>query len=182
MWQELWENRGRRFLMLGIAQEARGPERVREIAAQYRIDFPVLVDRESVLARELGFGVVPSGFLVEDGAIRYSHTDEFDVGDPRVRRNVIRFLDGKPVISAATNEPASRAALELFASGVRFYEQGDPAAAVSIWRRALEIDPANFLVRSQIWVVEHPAHFYPVVDRAWQERQLMKEGYDQPLP
>jgi hypothetical protein len=31
-------------------------------------------------------------------------------------------------------------------------------------------------------VLEHPEHFYPLVDRAWQELQLLREGYDKPLP
>jgi hypothetical protein len=54
--------------------------------------------------------------------------------------------------------------------------------ALATWREALSADPDNFLVRSQIWVAEHPERFYPAVDRAWQELQLVKEGYDKPLP
>lgn len=37
-------------------------------------------------------------------------------------------------------------------------------------------------VRSQIRAVEHPERFYPAVDRDWQQLQLLKEGYDKPLP
>lgn len=73
-------------------------------------------------------------------------------------------------------------ALELFAEGVEVFAEGQVSAALAIWRRALAIDPANFVIRSQIWCVEHPEHFYPVVDRRWQEQQLLKEGYDKPLP
>jgi hypothetical protein len=38
------------------------------------------------------------------------------------------------------------------------------------------------VIRSQIWVAEHPKRFYPVVDRNWQEPRLLEEGYDKPLP
>jgi hypothetical protein len=60
--------------------------------------------------------------------------------------------------------------------------QGLRDEAILTWRRALAIDPENFVIRSQIWVVEHPERFDPVVDCDWQEQQLLAEGYDKPLP
>jgi hypothetical protein len=54
--------------------------------------------------------------------------------------------------------------------------------ALATWRRALTIDPDNFLIRSQIWATENPERFWPAVDRKWQEEQLLREGYDKPLP
>jgi hypothetical protein len=74
------------------------------------------------------------------------------------------------------------AALDRFAAGVAAHADGDDAEALRLWREALEIDPENFLVRSQIWALEHPERFWPVVDREWQEQQLMREGYEGPLP
>jgi hypothetical protein len=54
--------------------------------------------------------------------------------------------------------------------------------ALEMWRRALALDPDNFLIRSQIWAAEKPERFWPVVDREWQQAQLLREGYDKPLP
>ena len=73
-------------------------------------------------------------------------------------------------------------ALEIFAEGVGSLAGGDTTAALKTWRRALALDPDNFLIRSQIWSVENPERFWPSVDRAWQEAQLVREGYDKPLP
>ena len=168
--------------MLGIAQEAQGPERVRAAVHDRGVEFPVLVDRHGTIARGLGFGVVPSGFFVDDAMVRYAHRDTFDIGDPRVRHNLVRFLEGEAVPRSPAGRGANPDALALFASGVDLHQRGDIVGALKSWRAALEIDPDNFLIRSQVWVVEHPEHFYPTVDRAWQERQLMREGYDQPLP
>lgn len=168
--------------MLGVAQEAQGAERVRLAVHERGVEFPVLVDTRGVLARELGFGVVPTGFFVEDGIVRYAHADDFDIGDPRVRRSLVSFLEGHPVPSPPSGQAASPEALAVFASGVDLHAHGDVDGALERWRAALELDPDNFLIRSQVWVVEHPEHFYPAVDRDWQERQLLREGYDQPLP
>jgi hypothetical protein len=108
--------------------------------------------------------------------------DDFDVADPRVRWNLRRFLAGEETRSPAGAERMDPAALERFAEGAGLYDAGRRDEALAVWRTALALDPDNFLVRSQIWAVEHPEHFYPAVDREWQELQLLKEGYDKPLP
>jgi len=143
----------------------------------------VLIDRASTLGEALGFRVVPSGFFVDaDGHVRYRHLDDFDVADPRVAWNLERFLAGEPTESPASGAAMNAGALERFARGVSLHSAGRRHEAIQLWRSALELDPDNFIIRSQIWVAEHPERFYPAVDREWQELQLVKEGYDKPLP
>jgi tetratricopeptide (TPR) repeat protein len=147
------------------------------------VRFPVLVDRASVLGRLLGFRIVPSGFFVDaEGVIRYRHVDDFDVADPRVRWNLESFLAGNPTEPPGEDGRMDSAALERFAEGAELYSAGREDEAIAVWRAALELDPDNFVIRSQIWAAEHPEHFWPAVDREWQEFQLLKEGYDKPLP
>lgn len=183
MWQRVWEERGRRFRMLAVAQDAQGEDRVRPVVEAAGVTFPVLVDRTSVLAQALGFRIVPTGVFVDaDGTIRYRHLSDFDIADPRVRWNLERFLAGEETEPAGDEERMDAAALDRFAEGVELYAEGRTEEAVALWREALALDPDNFVIRSQIWAVEHPEHFYPAVDRGWQEMQLLKEGYDKPLP
>jgi hypothetical protein len=183
VWQRTWEERGKSFQMIAVAQDVQGEERVRPIVEERDVSFPVLVDRASALGRELGFRIVPSGFLVDvEGVIRYRHVDDFDVADPRVRWNLECFLAGEAIEPPENDVRMDAAALERFADGVELYAVGREEEAVAVWRAALELDPDNFVIRSQIWAVEHPEHFWPAVDREWQELQLVKEGYDGPLP
>jgi hypothetical protein len=169
--------------MVAVAQDVKGEAVVRPIVEERRVTFPVLLDRASTLGRELGFRIVPSGFFVDAGGrVRYRHVSDFDLGDPRVRWNLERFLAGEETEAPAEAERMEPAALERFADGVDLYARGDEEGALAVWREALEVDPDNFVIRSQIWAVEHPEHFYPAVDRDWQELQLVKEGYDKPLP
>ena len=147
------------------------------------VSFPVLIDSVSTLGEALGFRVVPSGFFVDaDGLVRYRHLDDFGVADPRVRWNLDRFRADEPTESPDSGVVMKTEALELFAAGVSLHSAGRPDEAIRRWRSALELDPDNFIIRSQIWVAEHPERFYPTVDREWQELQLLKEGYDKPLP
>lgn len=53
---------------------------------------------------------------------------------------------------------------------------GDKVEAAKILRKALARDPENWLIRKQIWAVEHPERFYKgAVDFAWQRQQLRRE-------
>jgi hypothetical protein len=183
VWQRTWEETGKAFQMIAVAQDAQGEERVRPIVEERDVSFPVLVDRASALGRKLSFRIVPSGFFVDaQGVIRYRHVDDFDVADPRVRWNLERFLAGEATEPPGNETRMDAAALERFGEGVELYAEGREEEAVTVWRAALELDPDNFVIRSQIWAVEHPEHFWPAVDREWQELQLVKEGYDKPLP
>jgi hypothetical protein len=169
--------------MLAVAQDVQGLERVRPVVAESGATFPVLLDRAGELGRRLGFRIVPAGFFADaEGILRYRHANDFDVGDPRVRWNLERFLTGEKTEPPVEEERMGPEALELFAQGVGLYSAGRVTEAVPVWREALTLDPDNFVIRSQIWAVEHPERFYPAVDRAWQELQLVKEGYDKPLP
>jgi len=183
VWQRYWEQRRDDFLLLGVAQDVIGEETVRPVVQERGVTFPVLLDRDSSLGRLLGFRIVPTGFFVDAGGIlRYRHNNDFDVTDPRDQQNLQRFLAGEAVESVSEEERMVPGALELFAKGVELWSEGHRDDALVTWRRALVIDPENFVIRSQIWAVEHPEHFYPVVDRNWQEQQLLREGYDKPLP
>ncbi len=70
---------------------------------------------------------------------------------------------------ALRQDPASVAA--LFGVGVALLHQGHKAEAVVSWRAALKRAPDNYVIRKQIWVVEHPEKFYPAIDWDWQRRQ-----------
>jgi len=169
--------------MLAVAQDVQGLERVRPVVAESGATFPVLLDRASELGRRLGFRIVPAGFFADaEGVLRYRHANDFDIGDPRVGWNLERFLAGEETEPPDEDEHMSPEALDLFAQGVGLYSAGRVSDAVVVWREALMLDPDNFVIRSQIWAVEHPERFYPAVDRSWQELQLAKEGYDKPLP
>ena len=87
---------------------------------------------------------------------------------------------GRPVDA----EAAFRRSVELnsrdwsahFALGTALFQQQDIAQALTSWRAALALDPANFTIRKQIWMVERPERFYPTIDFDWQKEQLEREG------
>lgn len=54
---------------------------------------------------------------------------------------------------------------------------GDKVAAAQSLRKARAVDPGNWLIRKQIWALEHPEHFYEgAVDFQWQRAQMRREA------
>ena len=174
------------FNMIGVAQDAQGEARVRPVVDTAKTTFPILIDRASAVAGFFGFQITPSGVFLDSAAnIAYVHgsaLDQFDVADPRVRLNIDLLLAGSRPKPIDDDARVSSQALEVFGEGSALFAAGETIRALETWRRALELDPDNFLIRSQIWAVENPERFWPAVDREWQKAQLLREGYDKPLP
>ena len=62
-----------------------------------------------------------------------------------------------------------------FGLGTALHELGQTSAALDAWRRALRLEPENFIIRKQIWRVEYPEKFYPTIDYEWQQVKLAQE-------
>lgn len=64
-----------------------------------------------------------------------------------------------------------------FKLGILLLDIGKKSEAIIEWRKALALDPKNWIIHKQIWAVEHPDKFYRGnVDYGWQKRQLETEN------
>ena len=83
--------------------------------------------------------------------------------------------DMKP--SKKSQNPQIIEANARFQLGLTLLEIGKKAEAMAEWRKALTLDPKNWIIHKQIWAVEHPDKFYDGnVDYGWQKAQLETEG------
>jgi tetratricopeptide (TPR) repeat protein len=62
-----------------------------------------------------------------------------------------------------------------FGRGAALARLGRNDDAVVAWKRALALDPANFVVRKQIWAHRHPEKFWPTIDLGWQQAEMARE-------
>ena len=78
-----------------------------------------------------------------------------------------------------SNEPGTRIVNEAsarFQLGLVLLEAGKKQEAMAEWRKALSLDPQNWIIHKQIWAVEHPDKFYEGdVNYGWQKAQLEAE-------
>jgi hypothetical protein len=159
--------------------DVQGVERVRTVVDPLNLSFPVLIDAENVLGRAYGFLAIPNGFVIDGGGLlRYQRLSSFNIATPAIQDEIMAAVTGEPVgggaqatADAGGPSPAGEAGV-LFSQGVAAFTSGRRDDAVMLWRKARALDPGNFIIRKQIWAVEHPERFYPQIDHAWQKERL----------
>ncbi len=153
--------------------DAQGPDRVRLFVEGGNLSYPVLVDLENVLGGSYGFLAIPNAFIVDEtGILRYQRLSTFTIKKPEIRAELEAVLAGVPAASGGDAAAPVKEAAALFARGVAVLRAGLREEALALWRRAFTLDPNNFLIRKQIWAVEHPEKFYPQIDFDWQKERL----------
>ena len=156
-----------------MAMDAQGPERPRTYIQKAQATFPCLIDEENRLGQLLSFKAIPNGLLIDEkGFLQYKRFGGFDIRKHEIRRLVEDWLNTSKVVEATWDEgvPLEKGALELFQQGLTLYRQGDTKEATSLWRRAVALDPDNYVIRKQLWAMENPDRFYSgEVDFAWQK-------------
>ena len=94
------------------------------------------------------------------------------LSDPDANAVLLRDLKrSEGPVNQAITEATAR-----FQLGLVLLEGGKKHEAMAEWRKALALDPQNWIIHKQIWAVEHPDKFYNgAVDYDWQKGQLEVE-------
>ncbi len=90
-------------------------------------------------------------------------------------RKAVKELD-----SVMGQFPKSLRALHF--RGILHLREKRPDLAIVAWRQILKLDPAHWIARRQIWSLEQPSQFYPVVNLDWQQEQLRLEELQMAQP
>ncbi len=112
--------------------------------------------------------------------MQFSKLSEFDIRRRETAEVLERWVSGQSPVPAG-QEPKGglgaghSEANAIFREGLDHYRAGRTGEALARWRRGLELDPGNYLIRKQIWAVENPEKFYQGdVDYDWQREQTAK--------
>jgi tetratricopeptide (TPR) repeat protein len=169
---------------VSVAVETQGADAARLWVEKSGGAHPTVVDEHNLLGRLLDFKRVPNGvFLDEQGTIRYAKYGGFSVDQPEDVETIQRLIDGEIAQQAATETEAPYALSSIESQlietrlrlGSELLARGESEGALAEWRKALEMDPENFVIRKQIWAVRYPEKFYPTIDFDWQGEQLRRD-------
>jgi len=180
VWQDFYaQHQGQGFELLAVAIDFQGAGRARPYVEAAGATFANAVDTENQLGLLMGFTAIPNLILVDEvGIIRYARFGRFDIRKEEDWRMVERFLiepgAGELERSAAIADAFQTAeALEQFHRGMAHYREGRVAEALAAWRQVAVLEPRNWVVRKQVWAIEHPERFYEgAVDYDWQKEQV----------
>lgn len=85
-----------------------------------------------------------------------------------------RYAEARRAFEAAlAQDPKSARALVGLAA--IHIEQGERAKGAAALKQAWALEPDNWIIRKQIWAVEHPEQFYPAINIRWQSEQIKKQ-------
>ncbi len=91
-----------------------------------------------------------------------------------------RADEAAPILQRAV-ELMPKSSPSRFSLGSALLTIGKKEEAVVRLKQALWLDRANFVIRKQIWLIEHPEKFHPTIDWNWQREQLKKEREQEKL-
>ena len=181
MWQQLYQtHKDSKIKILSVAMDAQGSAKALPYVEKAGATFTTVVDGDNFLGQLLNARAIPNGVLIdEQGVVRHINLGGFDVHHTETKQLVEDwFKEPSGIVDAAavTNEtPLDEQALKLFERGLMLYRDGNTSGATAEWRKAIEFDPKNWIIRKQLWAVEHPDKFYAGdVDYGWQREQIHK--------
>ena len=148
-------------------------------------DFVTLVDSQNIFGTRYNLKAIPYGVMIDEAGRLVKAPFNVNVKNQKTLAMLEKWLsaphynaellhDMKP-----SNKPLAKTNAEAavrFQLGLVLLEDGKKAEAMTEWRKALALDPKNWIIHKQIWAVEHPDKFYENgVDYGWQKTQLETE-------
>ena len=167
--------------------DAQGPGAVRPWHQIAQAEFPTLVDQQFELGQIFNLKAVPYGILLDElgqivkfpFAINVDETKTQDLlrnwlTDPNFKLREDSLATSGHGGSLKVSVLEARARFQL---GTTLLQIGKKEEAVAEWRKALSLDPTNWIIHKQIWAVENPDKFYDgAIDYNWQKEQLQTEN------
>ncbi|OGG46437.1 MAG: hypothetical protein A3F84_15350 [Candidatus Handelsmanbacteria bacterium RIFCSPLOWO2_12_FULL_64_10] len=169
-----------------IAQDAQGAGVARPWVEKAEATYRALLDQHNVIGKAYSLKFVPVGILVDEEGRLARAVGGVNIDDEAFRRELTGWVttgtiprawveaDRRSTPRALTPDEAEADA--RFQLAVVLLEQGKREEAIAELKRAFRLDPENWLIRKQLWAVEHPEAFYSgPVDFDWQKRQRQEE-------
>ena len=148
-------------------------------------DFITLVDSQNIFGTLYNLKAISYGIMIDEAGRLVKPPFNVNVKNQKTLTMLEKWLSD-PDYNAMllreiepSNEPAAKTTTEAaarFQLGLALLEVGKKEEAMAEWRKALALDPQNWIIHKQIWAVEHPDKFYEGgVDYGWQKAQLEAE-------
>ena len=140
------------------------------------------------MGETFGFKLIPNGIFVDEkGIIRFQLFGGFSHRKKEILEVIQQLVDGEiksfdsniwkedEADFEQDNSTKNELINTLVQLGQEYLSNDKEKQALKQYERALELDPDNFVIRKQIWLIKYPEKFHPEVDYEWQKKQLAKE-------
>ena len=179
VWQEVSEDSSIDIEVITVAMDVQGFEKPKLYLEKAQSNLTTIIDKSNQLGKLYGFKAVPNVYLIgSNRTVDYIELGTFNIRELAKWSLLKNWSNGKEFQNSQVEEfeqDIHEKANALFVSGKQLFDSGNTDGAIKIWRKAIEIDPKNYIIRKQIWAIENPNRFYKdKVDYIWQNDQLEK--------
>tara|TARA_Y100000590_G_C15649696_1_gene988263 strand:+ start:464 stop:1015 length:552 start_codon:yes stop_codon:yes gene_type:complete len=179
VWQEVSEDSSIDIEVITVAMDVQGFEKPKLYLEKAQSNLTTIIDKSNQLGKLYGFKAVPNVYLIgSNRTVDYIELGTFNIRELAKWSLLKNWSNGKEFQNSQVEEfeqDIHEKANALFVSGKQLFDSGNTDGAIKIWRKAIEIDPKNYIIRKQIWAIENPNRFYKdKVDYIWQNAQLEK--------
>ena len=148
-------------------------------------DFTTLVDSQNIFGTLYDLKAIPYGVMIDEVGRMVKAPFNINVRDQETLAMLEEWLldpDSNAMLLREARRSRKSVSLTITEATARFQlglvllESNKKQEAMAEWRKALALDPQNWIIHKQIWAVEHPEKFYEGnVDYSWQKTQLEAE-------
>ncbi len=184
-WQQFYaEHKSNKFEILSVAVDVQGAAKASKWHNVARAQFTTVVDQEAVLGTRFGVKYVPFSILIDEQGKLVRGPTPVNVGKENDRKEIVQWIEtGKAPPAGGGDEKGGALTPEQLtvrlrlAYAAKLQAGGDVKGALAQLKAARSLYQDNWLIRKQIWALEHPDRFYNGrVDFDWQREQLKREA------
>ncbi len=185
VWQDFNNKYSEKVSIISIAIDLQGHEKVNRYISGLNLTFPTLIDQKNITGNLYGFKAIPNGILInEKGYIVAKQLGNFDIRNIQTRNKLKNWLindqDFNNQIEMTKFTNKTKESNQLFQKGMDSFQSGKIQEALDYWKEGIKIDPKNYIIRKQVWAIEHPDKFYSgEINYQWQKTQIELDGLDE---
>jgi tetratricopeptide (TPR) repeat protein len=169
-----------------IANDVQGAEVAKPWVEVAGGTYRSLLDQHNTIGKAYGLKFVPVGILLDEegrlvrgvGSVNIDQDEFREELSGWVETGVIpkAWIDADNGAEIGEMSGSEKEADARFQLAIVLLEQDKRDDAIKELKRAFRLDPKNWLIRKQLWAVEHPEVFYDGnVDYTWQKEQMARE-------
>jgi len=188
-WQSFYETYKDKVEVVVIAQDAQGVDVVKPWVEKAGGTYRALIDQHNFIGKAYNLKYVPVGIIVDEAGRLVRNVNSVNIQNENFRRELTEWIttetiplvwlqDDRQVISRNLTPDESEADAR-FQLAIVLLESGKKNEAIAELKRAFKLDPQNWIIRKQLWAIEHPEAFYEGdVDYGWQKKQMGREDLE----
>ncbi len=179
-WQRFYaQNQAEEFELIAVAADIQGAEKVRPWLQKAGATYTALIDSSNELSQQFFFNNLPLTLLINEAGHIVHRAQATNINQKDDQQKIMQWIKTGTVevqtVSKSHGFSGPDSELRFQAAALHL-SHGDTKAAVGLLKKALTFDPKNWLIRKQIWAIEHPDRFYSgTIDSEWQKRRLELE-------